>query len=673
MTAAPCKILVVDDNDSGRYLKAHILRRAGHVVAEAATGRDAVRAVAQEKPALVVLDVKLPDISGIEVCREIKAFDPSILVLQTSAAFVARKDRAQGLSGGADSFLIEPIEVEELTATVEALLRLHRAEQTLRRTNEALEERVVERTQEISDINRRLVDEMRQRAEAEEIARHAQKLEALGQLTGGISHDFNNLLTIITGNLESLRREVAKDAPDRSRLRRLSENAFHGAQRAVGVTQRLLAFSRRQSLRVIPIEVNAFLRNMSDLLRQTLGERISLEVRAADGTVTVESDPSQLESAILNLVINARDAMPSGGKVTITVDRMRCDDPHLIESAAPGDYVVISVADSGGGMSPSVLKYAFEPFFTTKDVGHGTGLGLSQVYGFVKQTGGNVIIDSAEDAGTTVRMYFPAAAREAAPVDASESATRADPANHGIAILVVEDNEQVREHSVDLLTELGYRVLQASTGAEALAVLDRETVRLLFTDVGLPGGMSGEQLAAEAKRRHPDLRVLYTTGYDHTKAADSAALGEAVVLPKPFTFAGLADAVRKVLYTGGDSRLILVVDDESLIREGVVEVLHDLGFETEEAGTSEEALHKVRDCGRIAGAIVDIGLPDRRGDALAHEMREVKGEFPIIIASGFSERSLAGGVKEGRNTAFLQKPFYPEDIESALKAVGLMG
>ncbi|HTI85007.1 MAG TPA: response regulator [Alphaproteobacteria bacterium] len=668
MTDAASRILVVDDDDSGRYLKSHILRRAGHLVIEAGNGRDALRTIAEEKPALVVLDIKLPDINGIEVCRQIKAADPSVLVLQTSAAFVGKKDRARGLVGGADSFLIEPIEVEELTATVEALLRLHRAEQSLRRANEALEERVAERTREISEINQRLVEEMRQRAEAEEIARHVQKLEALGQLTGGISHDFNNLLTIITGNLESLRREMAKCMPDADRLRRLSDNAFHGAQRAVGVTQRLLAFSRRQSLRSVAIEANGFVRGMNDLLRQTLGERISVRIRTASTPLVVQSDPSQLESAILNLVINARDAMPAGGEVSISVE-----SPDGGNAASAGGRVAISVADNGSGMPPHVLKYAFEPFFTTKDVGHGTGLGLSQVYGFVRQSGGDVTIDSTVGAGTTVRIVLPQADVPAAMLGESEIAVDRVTMNESITVLVVEDNEQVREHSVDLLTELGYRVLQASNGNEALSILDAEPANLLFTDVGLPGGMSGERLAEEAQRRHPGLKVLYTTGYDRTIAAESAALGLASILPKPFTFAALSDAVSKVLRSGNEGQLILVVDDESLIREGVVEMLHDLGFETEEAGSSEEALRKVEKGGRrIDGAIVDIGLPDRRGDVLADEIRRVKGEMPIIIATGYSERSVTSGRGKGPRIAFLQKPFYSEDMETALKAVGLM-
>jgi CheY-like chemotaxis protein len=669
MNEAPSKILVVDDDDSGRYLKSHILRRAGHIVAEAANGRDALRTIAEEKPALVVLDIKLPDISGIEVCRQIKAADPSVLVLQTSAAFVGKKDRARGLVGGADTFLIEPIDVEELTATVEALLRLHRAEQNLRRANEALEERVAERTREISDINERLIEEMRQRVEAEEIARHAQKLEALGQLTGGISHDFNNLLTIITGNLESLRREIAKRAPDPDRLRRLSDNAFHGAQRAVGVTQRLLAFSRRQSLRIIAIEINGFVSGMSDLLRQTLGDRITLRIRTSSSPLVVQSDPSQLESAILNLVINARDAMPAGGEVSLSVDTLGPGDEA--ESSA-ANRVAISITDNGTGMPPHVLKYAFEPFFTTKDVGHGTGLGLSQVYGFVRQSGGDVTIDSAVGTGSTVRIELPLAEVPAATVRQSEIAVDRAAVNHGITVLVVEDNEQVREHSVDLLTELGYRVLQAGNGKEALAILDAESVKLLFTDVGLPGGVSGEKLAAEARHRHPGLKVLYTTGYDRTAIAESAARGLAVMLPKPFTFAALSEAVVQALRSGSETQLILVVDDETMIREGVVEMLHDLGFETEEAGSSEEALRKVqKGPRRIDGAIVDIGLPDRRGDVLADEIRRVQGEMPIIIATGYSERMLAAG-GNGPRIAFLQKPFYSEDMEMALKAVGLM-
>jgi signal transduction histidine kinase len=537
MTVGPkhC-ILIVDDNETGRYVKAHVLRRNGHEVLEAGTGKEGLKLVKERMPALVLLDVKLPDGSGLDVCRTIKQVDPSVLVLQTSAAFTGRQDRAAGLAGGADAYLIEPIEAEELTSNITALLRLRQAEQALRRSNEELERRIQERTQELADANAKLCEEANERAKAEEIIRHTQKLDVLGQLTGGIAHDFNNLLMIILGNLETAKRQFVRKDPDNGRIERSVENAVHGAERAAALTQQLLAFSRRQPLAPATTNLDQLVAGISDVLRRTLGEHVTVEVLLSDDRWTIHVDRNQLESALLNLAINARDAMPKGGKLTIRTGHTELDSTEISGVNLPaGQYVTLDVIDTGEGMTSDVAAHAFEPFFTTKDVGHGTGLGLSQVYGFVAQSGGEVTLESEVGGGTRVRLYFPAnLAQDTTPRPAQAAPENVEGA--GETILVVEDDTDVRNHTMGVLTELGYRVVEASNGKAALAVLQsRSDIALLFTDVGLPGGMNGLQLAEEAEKFRPDLAVLLTTGYGLNPAIDnSSALVEGRLLRKPF-------------------------------------------------------------------------------------------------------------------------------------------
>ncbi|MFN4089457.1 MAG: ATP-binding protein, partial [Alphaproteobacteria bacterium] len=375
-------------------------------------------------------------------------------------------------------------EIAERRQTEEAL---RESEARYRDLAATLEARVNERTHELAAANTALRAQIEERERVEQELRHAQKMEGIGQLTGGVAHDFNNLLTIIIGNLESLQRHVDRGDSDPERLTRWIENAHRGAQRAASLTQRLLAFSRRQPLEPRPIDANRLVAGMSDLLRRTLGETIEVETVLAGGLWATHADPNQLESAILNLAVNARDAMRDGGRLTIETANAFLDEDYAAGQAevAPGQYVVLCISDTGTGMTRDVLAQAFEPFFTTKDVGHGTGLGLSQVYGFVKQSGGHVKIYSEPGDGTTVKIYLPrlfAAAPIAEAADRPPQRPSARAAReHAETILVVEDDDDVRRHSVELLSELGYRVIQAPTGPAGLALLDRHPeVVLLF-------------------------------------------------------------------------------------------------------------------------------------------------------------------------------------------------
>ena len=393
----------------------------------------------------------------------------------------------------------------------------------------------------------------RQAADALEAAqaalRQSQKMETVGQLTGGVAHDFNNLLQIVTGNLDILQRNLP---PDQPRLARAAGAAMNGAQRAAVLTQRLLAFSRRQPLAPERTDPNRLIAGMSDLLHRSLGEMVAVEVVQAARIWPVEVDANQLENALLNLAVNARDAMPQGGKLTIETANTHLDSHYaaLDAEVTPGQYVLICVSDTGTGMDEETLAHAFEPFFTTKEVGRGTGLGMSMVYGFIKQSGGHVRIYSERGDGTTVKIYLPRFHGTARNAAAHAPVLPAPQGNVDETILVCEDDENVRAYTVEVLRELGYRVIEAGDGPAALAALDaeREAIDLLFTDVVLPGGMTGAVLATEAHAKRPDLKILFTTGYARNAIVHHGRLDPGVqLLPKPFTYTDLAAKVRDML------------------------------------------------------------------------------------------------------------------------------
>ncbi|HKV14345.1 MAG TPA: ATP-binding protein, partial [Reyranella sp.] len=350
----------------------------------------------------------------------------------------------------------------------------------------------------------------------EERMRHTAKMEAVGRLTAGIAHDFNNLLTVVLGNLQTAQRQLASSEAS---LGRALDNAMRGAERAAGLTNRLLAFARRQPLEPRSVDVNALVEGMSDLLQRTLGEEIRVSTTLGRGLWAVDVDPTELEAAILNLAVNARDAMPEGGDLRIvTANVGPYDEAQAAQlNVRPGAYVAIMIEDSGVGMGEEILKQVFEPFFTTKG-GRGTGLGLSQVYGFATQSGGTVALQSAPGRGTAARIYLPKAETMPAP-EPGPALPTAPPlaearASSGELILVVEDDEDVRRYAVGTLIDLGYRVLAAGDGIEALGLIEREPgLHLLLTDLGLPGGLDGRGLRERARRIRPDLGVLIMTAY----------------------------------------------------------------------------------------------------------------------------------------------------------------
>ena len=403
-----------------------------------------------------------------------------------------------------------------------------------------------------------LEEEIRQRRAAEAMVRRfqeieaneaqvrqAQKMEAIGQLTGGVAHDFNNILTVITGTIEIL----ADAVKDRPQLASIANMISAAAERGADLTRHLLAFSRRQPLQPRATDINALVVDAARLLRPTLGEQIEIESMLAHDSAPALIDPSQLSTAILNLALNARDAMPDGGKLTLETKNVVLDEDYarLNNDVKPGNYVMIAVSDTGQGIPPALMDKVFEPFFTTKDAGKGSGLGLSMVYGFVKQSNGHVKIYSEPDHGTTVKLYLPRAAE--APVLPVADTGRPAVARGDETILVVEDDALVRDYVVAQVRRLGYRTLSASNAVEGLALIDNpERIDLLFTDVIIPGGMNGRQLALEAEKRRPGLKVLYTSGYTENAIVHHGRLdADVLLLAKPYLSADLARMIRTAL------------------------------------------------------------------------------------------------------------------------------
>ena len=448
------------------------------------------------------------------------------------AVFAERSER--GLLGLAAQAAVAIDNTRLSEATAREIAERKQAQEALDELNRSLERQVAERTEELR--------------KQEAALRQAQKMEAVGQLTGGVAHDFNNLLQIIMGNLEMLQRRLPENAPQQ--LRRAAAQAMNGAKRAAILTQRLLAFSRRQPLDPKPTDPNALVAGMSDMFHRLLGEAIAVEGVSSAGIWKIEVDQGEMEAAMLNLAVNARDAMPEGGRLTIETANSFIDEAYAQQhvEVQPGQYVMISVSDTGIGMDETTAARAFDPFFTTKSVGKGTGLGLSQVYGFVKQSGGHVKIYSEAGQGTTVKIYLPRCIGEHDVIE-PPAETFVPEGQRRETILVIEDDEDVRSYSVDSLRELGYTILDARDGPSALKLLRLHShIDLIFTDVVLPNGMTGAQIQREAQQLHPHVHVLFTTGYARNAIIHQGRLDKGVnLITKPFTFAELAAKVRDIL------------------------------------------------------------------------------------------------------------------------------
>jgi DNA-binding response OmpR family regulator len=539
MNAASFTILNADDNEVARYTKNRTLRHAGFHVVDACSGAEALKVMDSTQPPLVLLDVKLGDISGIEVCRTIKKNWPTTIVLQTSATFVTPADRIRGLEGGADTYLIEPIDPDELVATVRALVRLQAAEETTRLLNATLERKIDERTRDLHKANIKLVEQIAQRERAEASLLQAQKMEAVGQLTGAMVHDFNNILASMTGYVHLVRRLTTN-----AELHALLDSALAAADRGKRLTARLLAFARSEELPTMAVDMRALVLGMTEWLKQTVGSSITLDVRAPADQCIAQTDSNQLELAILNLVLNARDAMPAGGNVAVEVaPRQLLEDDGELK---PGDYVVLTVSDNGSGMSPDIASRAFDPFFTTKPRGRGTGLGLAQVYNLGNRSRGGARIRSVEGEGTSLELWLAAGRADDVAVVEGEGVYAA--LGSGERILVVDDEQDIRRTLERLLRDSGYTVEAVANGAEALERVAHQRPDLLLLDYAMPG-MNGLDVATAVRRKHPGIPILFMSGFADTKALESA-MPAMRLLRKPFGNNELNAAIRRALNEG---------------------------------------------------------------------------------------------------------------------------
>jgi signal transduction histidine kinase len=517
-------ILIVDDNAATRYAMRRVIERQGYHVLEAGTGQEGRELIAADAIDVIVLDVNLPDDSGFDIVRDLRADPRTALlpIIQVSAAAIHTRDVIVGLEAGADSYLIHPVDPGVLIATVRTLLRVRVAEEELRLIHEVAQRERLEKahTQLAREIS------AHQRTEAQLM--QVQKMDALGQLTGGIAHDFNNLLTGILTSLSLMQRDL--DAGKTDRLRGFAEAASDSARRAAAATHRLLAFARQQPLDARAVDINARIGSLGDLLRRTIGERVSLTLDLDPAARIARVDANQLENAVLNLVVNARDAMPDGGNVRICTRRV---ESGAGEDVAPGQYVELTVVDDGVGIPADILDRVFEPFFTTKPIGQGTGLGLAMTYGFARQSGGDARIASVPGQGTTVTLRLPSGDGLALPMEIAPVALLPK-VGDGKHILFVEDSDSVREVTTLVLLAFGYRCTAVDTVEKALALLESERFDLLLTDVGLPG-MDGRELADAARRCDATLPVLFLTGYSRHSVEVGSFLGHGMdLMTKPY-------------------------------------------------------------------------------------------------------------------------------------------
>ncbi len=441
------------------------------------------------------------------------------------------------------SFLERPFHPTTLVSVINTAVRGRRRQHECRRLNEELEQRVQERTAELAAANRQLLAQIDERERVEATLRRMQRLEAVGQLTSGVAHDFNNLLTVVLGNLGFLEKSLAALGIDGKISQRLSYMRS-AAERGAKLTHQLLSFSRRQRLEPKTVDLNDCLSNMRDLLQSTMGGTIAFETDLATDLWTASVDPTQLELAVLNLAINARDAMEVGGTLTVTTRNARLGPPSAPEEPPAGEYVEVCVTDTGTGMTDETRAKALEPFYTTKEIGKGSGLGLSQVLGFAQQSGGGIRISSQFGQGTTIHIYLPKADSKPETVEA-RAPQIAHHSDGTLRILLVDDDRAVREVTADILREVGYDVIEAGSAGAALEMLNREgKIDLLVLDFAMPG-MSGADLARQIRPRHPSLPLIFITGF-----ADRGALEGfrgARVISKPFIDDELVEAVRKSL------------------------------------------------------------------------------------------------------------------------------
>ncbi|GJD57497.1 response regulator [Methylobacterium dankookense] len=559
--AAPIRILLIEDSDLDAELIAAALEDAGLDcrIDRVMTREAFAAAVAEPCHDLILADYVLPTFDGLAALDHARGHCPDIPFVFVSGT-LGEDVAVEALKTGATDYVVKqrldrlPRTVLRALAEAQARSERRASAEALRSLNESLEARVAARTAELAEANAELRREIIERQRIEEALRQAQRLEAVGQLTSGIAHDFNNLLTVIAGNLEFLGRAV----PD-ERSRRRIDTMRAAADRGARLTAQLLAFSRRQRLEPVPVRLNDTVAAMRDLLQSSIGGAVEIAMVLEPGLWPALADPTQIELIILNLAINARDAMAVGGRLTIETANAILGEPDRPEAPPAGEHVTIAISDTGSGIHPEVLKRVFEPFFTTKEVGKGSGLGLAQVYGFAKQSGGGVRIETCLGEGTTVRVFLPRAAVEPGAVVGEESEAHPPrPQGERPVVLVVDDDEAVREITVTRLSEAGYQIHEAGSGSAALRVLAEGTdIDLVVLDFAMPG-MNGAEAACEIRRHRPALPVIFATGYaDRTALMQVESVCEDRIVQKPFRGTELERKVAAALSERPALRLVV--------------------------------------------------------------------------------------------------------------------
>jgi signal transduction histidine kinase len=543
MTKDPINILLVDDQPAKLLSYEAILQELGENLITAGSAREALEQLLKTDIAIVLIDVYMPELDGFELARMIRdhpRFQQTAIIF-ISAVALADPDRVKGYSYGAVDYLLVPVVPELLRAKVRVFADLFRKTRQLELLNAELERRVDERTAELTQANaeleRRVEERTRERETAWAQVQQLQKLESLGQLTGGIAHDFNNLLQVISGNLEILSRRLPDDADVKSRLARAAAAADRGST----LTARLLAFARRQDLKPKSVDVPKLINGMTDMLRSSLGPMIEIAVEFEDALPPIRTDASQLELALLNVALNARDAMSKGGCLQIAARRENVKTGS-VRSLNAGEYVRIAVTDTGIGMDEATLQRASEPFFTTKELGTGTGLGLSMAFGIAAQSQGALVLASQVGIGTTAEFYFPVAEPGAAepPPPASSDIPAA---LRSYNVLLVDDDPLVSVTSASMLESLGHHVLMASSGTEALNVLQGDSrIDLVITDHAMPH-MTGSELADQIRRIRPSLPIILATGYADLPGPKKSELPR---LDKPYSVEDLVSLMDEV-------------------------------------------------------------------------------------------------------------------------------
>ena len=541
-------ILLVDDSQAKLLSHQAILEEIGENLLTACSATQAFEVLLKNEIALILIDVCMPDLDGFELAtmiREHPRFETTAIIF-VSAVMMTKPDQLRGYQLGGVDYVPVPVVPELLRAKVKVFVDLYRKTRQLERFNAELEQRVAERTAELQRFNeeleQRIEDRTRERETALAQLFEAQKMDTIGQLTGGVAHDFNNLLMAVLGSLTLLEKRLP---PDDQHNRRLVQNAVQGAQRGAALTQRLLAFSRRQELKPESVDLGQLVSGMVDLLKRALGLGIELTLDFPISLPPVLADANQLELALLNLALNARDAMHGGGKLSIAASAESQGKPRPGQPLSAGEYVRISIVDTGIGMDDATLSKATEPFFTTKGPGKGTGLGLSMVHGLAAQSGGLLQIRSEPNVGTTIELWLPRAMTSAVSVSRLQQSTEASPATAPCKVLIVDDDQLVMTGTSAMVDDLGHESIEAHSAEEALSKLESGLeIDLVITDHAMPV-MTGLQLAARIQERYPGLPIILATGYAELPS-EPAAMG-LLKLAKPCTQHDIAVAIHRAM------------------------------------------------------------------------------------------------------------------------------